>query len=127
MYYFFKYLGWVNITLLVLVIAHFLLRRVNKYGFGNKNSSLSKISQSMSKVHPFIAGALVVSAFFHGWNLAGGIILHSGYIAFLAILLQLSIGTMVKYLRKKPFLVAHRIVGIALTVLVIVHVVLMNT
>lgn len=127
MYYFFKYLGWVNITLLVLVITHFLLRRVNKYGFGNKNKALRKISVFMSKVHPFIAGALVVSAFFHGWNLAGGIRLHSGYIAFLAILLQLSIGTLVKYLRKKPLLVTHRIVGIALTVSVIVHVVLMKT
>ena len=126
MYYFFKYLGWVNITLLILVITHFLLRRINKFGFGNKSKALRKISSYMSKIHPFIAGALVVSAFFHGWNLAGGIRLHSGYIAFAAILLQLVFGTMVKYLKKKPILIIHRFTGLALVTAVIVHVLIMK-
>ena len=127
MYYLFKNLGWVNISLLILVITHFILRRVNKYGFRNKNKILRKISIFMAKIHPILAGALVVSAFFHGWNLAGGLILHSGYIAFAAILLQLIFGTLVKYLKKKPILIIHRFIGLALVASVLTHVILMKT
>lgn len=126
MYYFFKYLGWVNISLLVLVVTHFILRRVNRYGFANKNKALRKISKFMSKIHPVIAGCLLISAFFHGWNMVGGIMLHSGYIAFAAILLQLTLGTMVKYLKKKPFLIIHRIIGLALVTSVVTHILIMK-
>jgi len=126
MYYFFKYLGWVNITLLVLVITHFILRRINKYGMKNKNKGIRKAAAFMTKIHPFIAGVLVISAFFHGFNLAGGIRLHSGYIAFAAILLQMIFGTMVKHIKKKPILIMHRIIGLLLVASVIVHVILMK-
>ncbi len=61
MYYFFKYLGWVNITLLVLIITHFILRRVNKYGFKNKSKFLRRIATAMSKIHPYIVGLLLVT------------------------------------------------------------------
>ncbi|MCD6322169.1 MAG: hypothetical protein J7L77_04010 [Clostridiales bacterium] len=127
MYCFFKYLGWVNITLLVLIITHFILRRVNKYGFKNKNKLLRRISAFMSKVHPYLTGLLLISAFFHGFNLAGGIRLHSGYIAFVAILLQASFGTLVKFKKKKPILITHRIIGLLLVASVFVHVILMKT
>ena len=126
MYYFFKYLGWVNITLLVLVITHFILRRINKYTLKNKNKGIRKTAAFMAKIHPVIAGALVISAFFHGYNLAGGIRFHSGYIAFAAILLQMIFGSMVKYIRKKPILIIHRIIGLLLVASVIVHVILMK-
>ena len=127
MYYFFKYLGWVNITILVLIITHFLLRRINKYGFKNKSKMLRRISTSMSKVHPYLTGLLLVSAFLHGFNLAGGIRLHSGYIAFAAILLQAIFGTLVKFKNKKPILITHRIIGLLLVVSVLIHVILMKT
>ena len=127
MYYFFKYLGWVNITLLVLIITHFILRRVNKYGYKNKNKVLRRISTFMSKVHPYLTGLLLVSAFFHGFNLARGIRFHSGYIAFVAILLQASFGAIVKFKMTKPILITHRIIGILLVVSVFVHIILMKT
>lgn len=127
MYYFFKYLGWVNITLLVLIITHFILRRVNKYGFKNKNKLLRRISIFMSKIHPYITGLLLISAFFHGYNLAGGIRFHSGYIAFAAILLQACFGALVKFKKKKSILITHRIIGLILVASVLAHVVLMKT
>ena len=127
MYYFFKFLGWVNIALLVLVISHFILRRVNKYGFKNKGKLLRRIATSMSKVHPYIVGLLLVTAFLHGYNLAGGIRLHSGFIAFAVILLQSGFGILVKYVKKKPVLIIHRITGLLLVVSVFIHVILMKT
>lgn len=126
MYYFYKYLGWVNIGLLTLIISHFILRRINKYGFGNKNKFLRKISIFMSKIHPYLTGVLVITAFLHGYNLAGGIRLHSGYIAFLVILMQAIFGVLVKYRKKKPILITHRIIGIALVASVITHVLIMK-
>ena len=127
MYYFFKYLGWVNITLLLLIITHFILRRVNKHGFKNKSKLLRRISTSMSKVHPYLTGLLLISAFFHGYNLAGGIRLHSGYIAFAVILLQMIFGVLVKFKKQKPILIIHRVTGLLLVASVLAHIILMKT
>ena len=127
MYYFFKYLGWVNISLLTLIIMHFLLRRVNKFAFKNKNKPLRKISLFMSKIHPYLTGMLLLTAFLHGYNLAGGIRFHSGYIAFFAILLQGVFGLLVKFKKGKTILITHRIIGLTLVVSVITHVILMKT
>lgn len=126
MYYFLKILGWVNISLLTLVISHFILRRINKAGFGNKNKTIRKISVFMSKIHPYIAGLLLISAFFHGFNLIGGIRLHSGFIAFFAILVQMTFGVLVKYTKKKPILIIHRFAGLLLVAAVITHIILMK-
>lgn len=128
MYYLYKYLGWVNIGLLTLIITHFILRRINKIGFRNKNKALRKSALFMSKIHPYLTGLLLVTAFLHGYNLAGGIRFHSGYIAFLAILAQAIAGSLVKLMKKKKtILVIHRITGIILTAAVIIHVILMKT
>lgn len=127
MYLLWKYLGWVNISLLVLIITHFILRRINKVAFKNKSRFLRKFSTKMSKIHPYITGLLLISAFLHGYNLAGGIRFHSGYIAFAAILLQSIFGVLVTLKKKKPILIAHRIIGLLLVASVIVHVFLMKT
>lgn len=127
MYLLFRNLGWVNIGLLVLIIMHFILRRINKYALGNKNKLLKKASKFMSALHPYLTGLLLVSAFLHGYNLVGGIRLHSGFLAFAFILLQAILGIIVKKYFKKPILVVHRLTGLALVVTVAVHVILMNT
>jgi len=127
MYLLFRNLGWVNIGLLVLVVMHFVLRRFNKYALGNKNKGLRKASKIMSALHPYITVLLLVSAFLHGFNLVGGIRIHSGYLAFLFILIQALLGLWVKKKFSKPILVIHRFTGLALVVTVIIHVILMNT
>lgn len=127
MYFIWKNLGWVNISLLVLIIMHFVLRRVNKLAYKNKNQLLRKLSTIMSKIHPYLTGLLLVTAFLHGFNLAGGIRLHSGYIAFTAILLQSIFGVLVKFKKKKPILIAHRTIGLLLIISVLFHVILMKT
>ncbi len=127
MYYLFKYLGGVNIVLLTLIITHFVLRRVNKFGFKNKSKLLRKTSLFMSRIHPYLMVLLVITAFLHGYNLVGGIKLHSGYIAFAIILLQGGFGIMVKSIKKKPILTIHRSLGLILTIAAAVHVILMKT
>ncbi|MBN2559086.1 MAG: hypothetical protein JXB33_10065 [Clostridia bacterium] len=127
MYFVYKYLGWVNIGLLVLILAHFVLRRINRIGFSNKNKFLKKAAAFMSKIHTYLTIVLTATAFFHGFNLAGGIRFHSGYIAFIAILLQATAGALVKARKKKPFLAVHRLTGLLLAATVIIHVIIMKT
>lgn len=64
MYILFRNLGWVNIGLLVLIIMHFILRRVNKYALGNKNEFLKKASKVMSAAHPYLTYILLSRHFF---------------------------------------------------------------
>ncbi|MFO7611277.1 MAG: hypothetical protein R6W99_02150 [Clostridia bacterium] len=127
MYVVYKYLGWVNIGLLVLILAHFILRRINRIGFSNKNRFMKKAAAFMSKIHPYLTIVLTATAFLHGFNLAGGIRFHSGYIAFIAILLQATAGALVKARKKKQFLIIHRFTGILLATAVIIHVIIMKT
>lgn len=127
MYILYRNLGWVNIGLLIMIIMHFILRRVNKYTLNNKNQFLKKSSKFMSAIHPYISVLLLISAFLHGYNMVGGIRLHSGFIAFAVILLQMIFGTVVKYAFKKPVLYIHRFTGIAIVITVTIHVILVNT
>ncbi len=127
MYILFRNLGWVNLGLLVVITMHFVLRRINRYALGNKNKFLKKASRVIASIHPYVTGLLLVSAFLHGYNMVGGIRLHSGYIAFAVILLQAILGAVVKKYYKKPVLMVHRFTGLALVTAVAIHVILVNT
>lgn len=126
MYLLYKALGWVNVGLLVLIIMHFTLRRINKYAYKNKNTFFRKTAKFMSKIHPLLTMILLGSAFLHGFNLAGGIRFHSGYIAFFIILIQGMAGILVKLQKKKHFLIIHKITGLLLATAVMVHVIIMK-
>ncbi len=126
MYLLFKNLGWINIGLLVFIIMHFVLRRINKYALGNKNKFFKKAARFLSTLHPYLTILLIFTAFLHGYNLVGGIRIHSGFLAFTAILLQSILGIVLKKFFKKPVLILHRLAGLAIVATVMVHVVLMK-
>lgn len=117
-----SFLGFLNVVLAVVAVLLFLLRRLNKYGFANKNAFLKKIVKPLSKIHPYIGIALLISAYLHG-DLALGTIfkLHTGPLAWWILLLMMLLGTLGKKYRVKNWRKMHQTLAILFVVSVFVH------
>ena len=120
----FRVLGWINIGVLSVIILLYVLRRINKYVFNNKNKQLIMITKKMSQLHPFLGVYLVFSAFLHGYMIVGRLKIHSGYIAWVLLLVQGILGILVKKIKKKSIITIHRLFGIVLIISVVIHIIL---
>ncbi len=116
------FLGRLNILLVIIALIPFLLRRINKYVYGYKNTTIKKLLKRLSKKHPYVGVTLVISAFIHG-HLALGTLFkfHTGpliwWVLFVMMLLVLFGG---KY-KIKGWLTVHRILAIVFGLSVLLH------
>jgi hypothetical protein len=116
-----RFLGYLNLALLVSLLCPFLLRRINKYSFNYKNMFLRKAAAGFVKVHPFLGLSLLVSALLHGYIALGAIRLHTGTVLWTGILIQVMLGIAVKKTKKPILLKVHRVVGLLPVILVLAH------
>ena len=116
------FLGWLNVVLVVIAGSLFGLRRLNKYGYGNKNATLKKIVKPLSKIHPYIGSALLISAFIHG-DLALGTVfkLHTGPLAGWILLLMMLVALIGKKFRVKHWLKIHRVLAVLFVCAILLH------
>ncbi|HHY99796.1 MAG TPA: hypothetical protein PLV23_05685 [Sedimentibacter sp.] len=119
-------LGLINASLLILLLSPFLLRRINKLIFHNKNKALKKIAAILSKMHMYFAYILLATAFTHGYMALGTIRLHSGYFLWLLVLIQVVVGNMFRKMKKPYMMKVHRALGISSLVLLIFHLLQVN-
>lgn len=120
------YLGYVNVTLLILLLSPFLIRRINKYFFYNKNMTLKKTVTYLAKSHKFFGVVLLINAFVHGYMSLGTIRLHSGVILWIWVLIQVILGNLVKRIKKPYLLKTHRAVGLTSLLFLIAHLIQVN-
>lgn len=116
------FLGWLNVVLVVIAGSLFGLRRLNKYVYGNKNTTLKKIVKPLSKIHPYVGSALLISALIHG-DLALGTVfkLHTGPLAGWILLLMMLVALIGKKFRVKNWLKIHRILAILFVCAILLH------
>ncbi len=119
-------IGFINATLLILLLSPFIIRRVNKYLFKNKNKTLKKYATSLSKIHMYFAYILLITAFIHGYMALGTIRLHTGYILWMWVLIQVILGNVLKRMKKPYLLKIHRAVGVASLIFLIAHLIQVN-
>jgi predicted ferric reductase len=122
LYQVFGFLGWLNVVLVVIAGSLFGLRRLNKYVYGNKNTTLKKIVKPLSKIHPYIGSVLLISAFIHG-DLALGTVfkLHTGPLAGWILLLMMLVALIGKKFRVKNWLKIHRILAVLFVCAILLH------
>jgi predicted ferric reductase len=115
------------VLLVVLAGLLFTLRRVNKYGFSNKNTILRKIVKPLSKLHPFVGVTLLISAYIHGELALGSVFrIHTGPLAWWILLLMMLVALIGKKFRIKRWLKIHRILAILMIVAVLLHLFVRN-
>lgn len=120
------FLGFINVVLLILLLSPFLLRRTNKYIFKNKNKILKKYAGVFSKYHMYFGFTLLVTAFLHGYMALATIRMHSGYILWLWVFIQVSLGMYAKKKKKPQLFNIHRIIGLLSLVFLIIHLIQVN-
>ncbi len=117
-----SFLGWLNVTLLLLAGALFTLRRINRYGFHNRNGFIRKIVKLLRTLHPYIGVLLLLSAYIHG-DLALGTIftIHTGSLVLLIVVVMMLVATAGRKYRMKLWMKIHRTLALALFVAGFLH------
>lgn len=115
-----------NVSLLTIQIAMYAIRRLNRYFFKNKSETLKKAAKLLKKVHPYSGRLLLITGIVHGYAMAGGIRLHSGYIAWTFILMTAFWGWAGPRYNIKNWLKFHRALAIILVAAAAFHVLKMK-
>jgi predicted heme/steroid binding protein len=122
-----RLLGMLNAILALCAVSLFVLRRVNKHVWANKNETLKKLLKPLGKIHPYVGIALVIGAFIHG-NVALGTIfrVHTGPLAWFIVFLMMLVALLGKKYKIKNWLSVHRVLAILLAITIFVHIVTRN-
>ncbi|MBN2880379.1 MAG: hypothetical protein JXN65_12205 [Clostridia bacterium] len=112
-------LGWINVGIVVILLIPFVILK----GVKNKDSFLFKLKKFLSKFHRPLGALLVVSAVVHGYLALHKIALHTGTLVAVAALITMFVGGMFISMKKKPILTLHKVLGMVLVVLLVVHLV----
>ena len=121
-----KFLGWFNLLLVLIALSQFLLRRVNKYAYGNKNVTIKKLLKPIIKIHPYVGALLLISAYVHG-DLALSIFrIHTGPLAWWIVVVMMLVALIGKKYRIKQWLRVHRSLAGLFIVAVLLHLFVRN-
>lgn len=117
-----SFLGGVNVLFAMVAGSLFILRRVNRRVLANENAFIKKLLKSLSKVHPYIGGILLVTAYVHG-DLALGTLfkIHTGPLIWWLLFAMMFVALAGKKYRVKPWLKVHRILAACVAFSIILH------
>jgi predicted heme/steroid binding protein len=116
-------LGIVNAILAIIGGALFSLRRINRYGFSNKNATIKRLLKPLSKAHPYIGTTLVITALIHGMLALGTLLkLHTGPVAWVVLVLMMGLATIGKRYKFRYWLKLHRGLAIVFVIMIILHI-----
>jgi hypothetical protein len=122
-----KFLGWFNILLVLIALSQFLLRRVNKYAYGNKNVTIKTLLKPITKIHPYVGVLLLISAYVHGELALGSLFrMHTGPLAWWIVVVMMLVALIGKKYRIKPWLKVHRSLAVLFIVAVLLHLFVRN-
>lgn len=121
-----RFIGWLNIGLLVVMILPFLLRQFSTRVKKVKGKWYPKLNKFLRTIHKPLGIAIVLLSMVHGYLVFGGFRLHTGTLELFAIVIMAALGAVFYFTKKKPFLVWHRWALVLLVLMVLLHQVLRN-
>ena len=119
----YQFFGWLNIALLAVVVAPYVVRVLNTHLFHAKGKGFTRLMKVLRIAHKPAAAALIVSMLIHGWLALGGLMLHTGTILAASMLATAAFG-LAFYLTKKRrrgLLMAHKGFALFTVLMVLVH------
>lgn len=118
-------LGWINFGLFLFIISPFWINLVGRRVHA-KGPRYTKFLGAIRRAHKPLGVVLVGTAFVHGTLMLGGISLHTGLLAALAIAVIVALGITFYRTRKKAVFKAHRILALVCLGLLLVHLIFPN-
>lgn len=119
----YKFLGFVNIVLVVVIVSPYLLRKLNQWFFHTKSASFTKTQKVLRTVHKPAAALLLISIAVHGWLALGALRLHTGTVAGIFFLLTAVLGLLFYLMHKANLLKWHRTLALVAVITAIIHLV----
>ena len=118
----YKFFAWLNVVLLVIQLAPYLLVRLNKEFLKTKNKTYLTLTKGLRKYHKQTGALLLVTGIIHGYLALGGQLrLHTGTILYLAIVLSAILGFGFFKKKQKQLLKVHRTMALLIVLLFLIH------
>ncbi len=111
-----------NVLLLLYLASFPLLLYLNKKIFKGKNKNFNKSLKIGRKIHPYVGVVLIISGSLHGFlKLGGSFILHTGSLLIIALMINGVIGFIYRKSHNRTYAKTHRILGVIVVGLFILH------
>lgn len=118
----FSFLGWLNVVLLGIIIAPYILVFINKKFIKTKHSSFRALLKFLKKLHKPLGLLLLILALVHGYLALGRIALHTGSVLFVTIFIAASLGGSFYKLKKRPLFTWHKRMAFIVIVFLLLHI-----
>lgn len=114
-------LGWLNVVLLGIIVAPYVLNFINKYIIKTGSTNFRKFVKILRKLHKPFAVILVLIAPIHGLLALGRISLHTGSLLYLVIFIAALLGGSFYKLKKKSLFTWHKRVAFLVIIFMLLH------
>ncbi len=117
-----SFLGWLNVTLLGLIVLPYILNVLNRKFLKTKNSDFKTLIKFLKKLHKPLGIGLAVVALIHGYLALGAIRLHTGTLLYIFMFLTVILGGAFYKLKKKKLFVSHKRLALITVLLLLLHI-----
>ena len=117
----FRFLGWVTLVALAVMLLPYVLRMINKWAFKNECKGLTKAVKLLRTVHKPLGIVLVIVAAVHGYGMLGKFRLHTGSLTLMSIIVTGLLGTIFWKKKDKRALQGHRVMALVSVLLLLLH------
>lgn len=111
-------LGWINAGILTALVSIFVLRKTV--------SPTNMVVRTASKMHPYLAGLLIVNSIIHSHLAWGMMVFNSGHVVFLGILIVAAVAAAGRKFQLKYWYKAHIILPALVLTALIAHIILVG-
>ncbi len=117
----YRFLGWVALVLLVVMVSPFILRLLHSKVFKSKSKGLLKVIKALRTIHKPLGLALVLLGAVHGIGMLGRVRLHSGSLVLMSLILTGVLGLAFWKKKDKRALMGHRVMSLVTVILLLLH------
>lgn len=114
-------IGWLNITLLLIMTAPYWLRFLNGHTLHLQGGIYAHAIRLLRLIHKPLGGVILTLALIHGYLALGSFRLHTGTLLWLSIAATASLGLGFFLLKKKAIFVWHKRMVLMSVLLLLVH------
>ncbi len=117
-------LGWINATILVVLLLPFLLSFLNRHLIRTKNVKYLNFTKIARNFHKPLGITLAVLAPIHGYLALGGFRLHTGTLLYLSAFATSVLGGSFYKLKKRPLFLWHKRMAAITVALLLLHIIM---
>lgn len=121
-----SFLGWLNVTLLGLIVLPYILNLLNRKLIKTKSDEFKSLIKFLRKLHKPFGVILAVVALVHGYLALRAIRLHTGTVLYISMFLTVLVGGSFYKFKKKQLFVWHKRLAVITVLLLLLHILYPN-